>query len=328
MRARVWRMTADLLDSGMELNRALALVSDIEAARSRRLRMILANLRSALRTDSFAEAVLEIVPEAEALLFSRFGQASDASIFAAAARMTSVDERVARAIRQALLWPVFLLILVFMLFWLLGVRLFPTLATLAPISEWPPSSRLVAMTSIWVADHGVLVIAGIIGTIGLYKWAERHHAGRGRVWLDRFPPWSLYRLRTGASFAFVLIENARVGHEITRAWLLRLADTLPPYSRSRILAIAARADQTDIGRAAVDAGHNWPDPELNAVLRAYAGQADWVPRYARYADAWLERLQERVEAAVVIVRLGLMVVAAMILGGAAQVIVNLTSLVS
>ena len=131
----------------------------------------------------------------------------------------------------------------------------------------------------------------------------------------------------GATFAFVLLENARVGHEINRAFLVNLAAGLPPYSRSRIMAIAEFADRTGIGNAALSAGHGFPDPELNAVLRAYAGQADWVPRYARYAHSWLERLQERVEATVQVLRIVLMILAAAIIGSAAFVMVNITTLV-
>ena len=327
VRARVWRILADLLDSGMDLNRALPLVSDIEASRRPLLQDILADLRASLRTDGFTRTVADYVPESEALLFRRFGLASDASIFRSAARMTSVDERIAKAIRQALLWPMFLFLLVFVLLYSLGSHLIPTMATLAPIAEWPLMSRAVAVVALWVADYALWVAGVLTAAAAAYKWAERHHSGWGRAWLDRLPPFSLYRLRTGATFVFVLIENARVGHEINRAFLLNLANSLPPYTRSRIRAVAERADRTNIGSAAIAAGHGFPDPELNAVLRAYADQRDWVPRYGGYADAWLERLQERVEAMVALLRLGLMILAAIVIGSAAWVMVGITSLV-
>ncbi|MCY4141422.1 MAG: hypothetical protein OXF56_24545, partial [Rhodobacteraceae bacterium] len=101
VRARTWRMISDLLDSGMELNRALPLVADINGSGNRKLQDILGRLRAALRTDGFARSVARYVPESEAMLFSRFGSASDASIFRAAARLSSVDEKIAKAIRQA-----------------------------------------------------------------------------------------------------------------------------------------------------------------------------------------------------------------------------------
>ena len=178
-----------------------------------------------------------------------------------------------------------------------------------------------------VADHSILVVVCLGLLVAAYLAIERFHAGVGRELLDRIPPFSLYRLRMGATFAFVLLENARVGHEINRAFLLNLATGLPPYSRSRIKAIAEYADRTNIGNAAITAGHGFPDPELNAVLRAYAGQADWVPRYARYANAWLERLQARVEGMVQVLRLGLMILASVIIGSAAYVMVNVSTLV-
>ena len=277
VRARTWTVIADLLESGMELNRALPMVAEIQGRGRTTLQAILGDLRHSLRTDRFAAAVADHVPEAEAMLFRRFGQTSDASILRAAATLTEVDERIAKAIRQALMWPVFLFFLIFVLLYALGSHLFPTIQTLAPIREWPVSSRLVAGLAIGVADNAVFVALALALLVGAYILIERFHAGWGREWLDRIPPFSLYRLRVGATFAFVLLENARVGHEINRAFLVNLAAGLPPYSRSRIMAIAEFADRTGIGNAALSAGHGFPDPELNAVLRAYAGQADWVP---------------------------------------------------
>lgn len=320
-------MISDLLDSGMELNRALPLVADINGSGNRKLQDILARLRAALRTDSFARSIARYVPESEAMLFSRFGSASDASIFRAAARLSSVDEKIAKAVRQALMWPAFLFLLVFVLLYTLGSNLFPTMATLAPVSDWPPASRLVAVTAIWIANNVHIVAASILAAGATWKWVERNHTGAGRAWLDRIPPFSLYRLRAGATFTFVLIENARVGHEINRAFLLNLANSLPPYSRSRILAIAEWSDRTNIGSAAIAAGHGFPDPELNAVLRAYAGQTDWVPRFSRYANTWLDRLEEKVETMVKLLRIGLLIVAASIIGSSAFVMVNMTSLI-
>lgn len=327
VRAQTWLIVADLLESEMELNRALPLVAEIQGRRRTTLQAILGDLRSSLRTDRFAVTVADHVPEAEAMLFRRFGQASDASVFRAAATLTGVDERIAKAIRQALMWPVFLFFLVFVLLYTLGTRLFPTLQTLAPIREWPLSSQLVANLAIGIANNAILVAVALVFLVAAYLSVERFHAGFGREWLDRFPPFSLYRLRMGATFAFVLLENARVGHEINRAFLLNLAAGLPSYSRSRILAIAEYADRTNIGNAAMLAGHGFPDPELIAVLRAYAGQADWVPRYGRYASAWLDRLQGRVDSMVQFLRLGLMIVATVIIGSAAFVMVNITSLI-
>lgn len=327
VRARTWTVIADLLESGMELNRALPMVAEIQGRGRKTLQDILGDLRGSLRTDRFAAAVTDYVPESEAMLFRRFGQASDASIFRAAATLTEVDERIATAIRQALMWPLFLFFLVFGLLYSLGSNLFPTMKTLAPVHEWPVTSQLVARLAFGVADHSLLVGVALVLLVIAYLAIERFHAGFGREWLDRIPPFSLYRLRTGATFAFVLLENARVGHEINRAFLLNLAAGLPPYSRSRIMAIAEFADRTNIGNAAITAGHGFPDPELNAVLRAYAGQADWVPRYARYAHAWLERLQARVDAMVQVLRLVLMILAAAIIGSAAATMVNISTLV-
>lgn len=328
VRGRVWRITADLLASGMDLQRALPLVVDISGRSGRgRLGNILGNLRSALRTDRFAVVVAGYVPEAEALLFARFGMADDARLFRSAARVVAVEARIAAAIRQALAWPAFLFVLIFGLLAGLGTTLFPTLETLAPIRQWPALSQLVGRAAFTVANNMLAFGAGLIAVVGAYKWAESHYIGPGRAWLDRIPPFSLYRIRTGATFAFFLIENARVGHEINRAFLDGVAASVPPYSRSRIQAIARLAERTNIGAAAVAAGHGFPDPELNAVLRAYAGQADWVERYGGYADAWLERLQEKVDAVLKVLRLGLMVLAAGIIGSAAWVMVNVTSLV-
>ena len=57
------------------------------------------------------------------------------------------------------------------------------------------------------------------------------------------------------------------------------------------------------------------------------GRPTGFPRFARYANSWLERLQERVEATVQVPRIVLMILAATIIGSAAFVMVNITTLV-
>ena len=168
---------ADLLESGMELNRALPMVAEIQGRGRTTLQDILGDLRSSLRTDRFASTVAEYIPEAEAMLFRRFGQASDASVFRAAATLTEVDAKIAKAITQALMWPVFLFFLVFVLLYLLGSKLFPTMEILAPVNEWPLSSQLVALLAFGVADHAVLVVVALALLVGAYLAIERFHAG-------------------------------------------------------------------------------------------------------------------------------------------------------
>lgn len=328
IRAEVWQMLADLTGTGMELGRALDLVGRTFATRSPGIRAILADLRRSLASDRFRETVRNYVPESEALIFSKFGSVNDADLFRAAARISRVEAEIQKAIVSAIARPAFLLLIMVVLLYFLGKDFYPVLTLVAPMESWPQTWQVVAGISLWVAANPLMLFL-YLGLIYLaYKLVQRGYVGPFRKHLDKVPPFSLYRLSVGATFTFVVLENAAVGNAINSSLLRALSKDASRYGRSRIMAIAKHISAMNLGAAAIEAGENFPDPELNAVLEAYSEQKDWVDNFRKYAETWLLRLEAKVKAAVAVLNMALLIIAAAFIAVVGRTIFGIVNIIN
>lgn len=310
LRCQVWRMLADLTGTGMELGRALDLARKCLGSRAPGADRVLSDLRRSLASGRFGEMARRHAPESEALVFSRFGATSDADLFRAAARIAEAEAEIAKAIASAVLRPAFLLLLTAILLFFLGRDFYPTLMLVSPMEDWPRDWRVTASVALVVSGHPYALLAGLAALYGAYRLVLTTYVGPFRRQLDKIPPFSLHRLAVGATFAFVIVENARVGQSINSGLMRALARNASPYARSRIGAIESNISFMNVGAAAVAAGMDFPDPELNAVLAAYAERENWAESFGSYAEAWLSRLEARVKAAVAALNVLLMTLTA------------------
>ncbi|MCE6958095.1 hypothetical protein LAZ40_03365 [Cereibacter sphaeroides] len=306
IRAEVWTMLADLTGTGMELGRALDLVARTFANRGWGIEAIMLDLRKSLAGDRFKEVVRRYVPESEALIFAKFGSGSDADLFRAAGRIALVEAEIQKAIMSAVARPAFVLFLITVLLFFLGKDFYPALMLISPMEEWPSTWRIVGSMALWVAAHPFMLFLILAAIYAVYKIVQRNYTGPFRARLDRIPPFSLYRLSVGATFTFVILENAAVGNAINSNLMRALSKDSSRYAKSRIMALAKNISSMNIGAAAIEAGMDFPDPELNAVLEAYAEQKNWVQNFRAYADAWLRRLETRVKTTVSILNVVMM----------------------
>jgi type II secretory pathway component PulF len=328
VRAEVWQMIADLTGTGMELGRALDLVGRTFANRGPGIRGILTDLRRSLASDRFRDTVRKYVPESEALIFSKFGSVNDADLFRAAARIARVEAEIQKAIVSAIARPAFLLLIMVVLLYFLGKDFYPVLTLVAPMESWPQTWQFVAGISLWVAANPFMLFLYLALIYLVYKLVQRGYVGPFRKHLDKAPPFSLYRLSVGATFTFVILENAAVGNAVNSSLLRTLSKDASRYGRSRIMEIAKHVSSMNIGSAAIEAGQNFPDPELNAVLEAYSEQKDWVNNFRKYADTWLQRLEAKVKAAVAVLNMVLLIIAAAFIAVVGRTIFGIVNIIN
>lgn len=328
IRVEVWKMIADLTGTGMELNRALELVGNTFNKRAPGVKDIIENLRKSIASDRFGDVVRQYTPESEALIFAKFGQGNDPDLFRAAARIAKVEDEINGAIMSAIFRPLFILVLMSVLLYFLGKDFYPTLMLVSPMEEWPNSWQSVAKLALWVADRPYMLFVYISIFYAFYKVIQLNYIGPMRRILDKIPPFSLYRLSVGATFTFVILENASVGNAINSKLMRVLSKDASRYTKSRILGIQKNISAMNIGAAAIEAGMDFPDPELNAVLEAYAEQKDWVVNFRAYAETWLERLEAKVKAAVSVLNIVMMMFTAAFIAVVGQTIFGIVNVIN
>ena len=322
-RAEAWRLVADLIAARLDAGQAIAQTAEIYRMRRQSLTAtFLMELRTAISLGDFVETAARIAPGAESLLFARFGRADAGRIFEGAARIARAELVMRRAILSAIAMPTILIVLLAVLYYVLGTQLLPAIELMQPREAWPVGAQIVGTIADFIANNVILILISSIATI-LGIRASLTRVFPGRMTFDRFPPWSLYKLRMASAFLFAIVETARTGGEIKTSTIQAMAAHANPYVKDRLTRIADELATANLGHAAIAAGQDFPARDLNTILALVASQDGWIDRFAAFLERWLADVEQTIKRATASLNLILLVVIAASLTSA---IVNVMSI--
>ena len=177
------------------------------------------------------------------------------------------------------------------------IMLVPTILQAVPLSQWNSIQTAVYYFYQMIIEWWWVLVPAFIGIISLVMMSLNRLTGRVRFFLDRFPPWSIYRRIQGAAFimnvnamdgASIPLERAVVSmKESTRsAWL---------YERLDALDLAISAGEKNIGAALDSTGYEFPDDRAIIKLQSLFETKNSEDSLQRFAATWLERTVSSVE---------------------------------
>ena len=317
-RADTWQLLADIVQAGPKLDETVEMLIKGCLRTGRRSRaLVLAEMRTGLRNGNFGERLAPYVSAAERLVLEGIGSREADKVLAGAARLVRNRMALRKAMQGAMAMPLLLFSGVIAIAIFIGLQLLPALAKVIDLDAIPGWQG-------WVVQ-GILAfsanperVGAILGSVGVaIGVSTRLWTGPGRVFADRFPPWSLVRLQAGTGFLFAVIEAGRAGAAVTPALLERMAKAGGRYEASRIRALMPGLQRTgNLGTAALDAGQGFPDDELALVLQALWNRDDGVESAGDFVERRLERIESAVRARMAVLNAVLMatVAAALVIG--------------
>lgn len=209
---------------------------------------------------------------------------------------SAATKRIRKTVRNAFIYPVAMLIAVCLILWGFNAKIVPTFAEIVQPVLWTGNAARMYALSEFVVGWMPIAIPALLALIVLIVMALPRYTGPARVTLDKFPPFSIYKVIAGASFMMSLRGFITAGVTIPEA-LRRIARGSNPYIKSRTLAILAQVNAgRNLGVGMTKAGHNFPDPDINGEISIYAGLGDFDDNLDVLAKEWIEGSVERVQA--------------------------------
>lgn len=208
---------------------------------------------------------------------------------------SKAGRKIRKTIRNALSYPIVMMAALCFMLYGYSIKIIPTFSEVVDPSLWTGNARRMYHLSQFVTTWlplmvAVLVVLGIIITISLPR-----ARGRLRTFLDRFPPYSIYKVISGASFMMSMRGFIAAGIQVPEA-LRRIARGSNPYIRNRTEAILAQVNAgRNLGEAMTRAGHNFPDNDINDEISIYAGLNNFSDNLDVLAKEWIEGAVERTE---------------------------------
>jgi len=151
-------------------------------------------------------------------------------------------------------------------------------------------------------------------------WSLPHlsHA-KWRIYLDKIPPWSIYRMLHGSTFLLNIALMLNTGIRLQEV-LVIMSKNASPWLRERITGALRGINRGDnLGIALYRSGYEFPDVRAIQFLRILADQNGFDKKLKNFGQRWLDQSVKGVErASKILLMAGILVIGfliMMILGG-------------
>lgn len=292
MRRRTWKKLAAQIHNGIPLDDALGILHDQALRRGSPSAAAYAIVRKHMGSGHSLGMALTGFASPEEIALIDAGQKAgrlDEGLRLATDVLTT-RKAILHAVTSALAYPLLLLALCFTVLLVASIKIVPQLALLSNPEQWTGAARNMYVLASFVnsplgfISFALLLCLALAVFFTLPLWT-----GAWRLWLERIPPWSLYRLTVGSAWLFTLSTLMRSGMQVSQIFDSMLqSDSTTPYLHERISAIARCARSgSNFGMALYESGMGFPDAAIVDDIRVYATLPNFQSRLHELAKEWM-----------------------------------------
>ncbi|MDR2933672.1 MAG: type II secretion system F family protein [Rickettsiales bacterium] len=247
------------------------------------------------RGQSFADALNGWVPTGEKLMLV-VGDVSKLDI--ALRNVIKVSEgtkRIKDPLVSALAYPFFLLLLVMGMIVAVGLYLVPMMTGATKGGQWTGMAGSLVGLSEFMKTSWYYLPATFGIVMALIVFSFQHLKGQIRASIDKFPPWSLFRMFTGVGWLMSLSAMVRAGTPITKAMEV-LRDNGSPYLAYNLSAALTYMQMgLNLGQSLHKTGLGFPEQEIIGDLNIYSELDDFEAAVDNLANTYLENSIKNIE---------------------------------
>ena len=319
-RISVYRTLDTLLRNKIGIDAALNRIYEVFSKNGRKpndpIARIIAEVKRAYSNGSpLSKALTPWIPYEEMILI-RAGEATStvSKQLVQCINIIKSKGRFTKAIVKCFLYPVFLLMMIGYLMYIVSYQVIPPMTKITDPTTWGASGRLLYAVSSYTVSYGLLTAIVIVLFALLCVFSLPHSFGELRVKLDRIPPWNIYRIIHGSSFLVNLAVLLSAGITLKNSLSL-IKDGSSPWLSARINAIIySTSNGKSLGEALDISGYEFPDRDIIPLIKALSdtGRIDEI--LTDFSSEWIDRSVEKIDAiANMIFTLGLFLVGALMM---------------
>ena len=193
-----------------------------------------------------------------------------------------------RPIIGAIAYPTFLMTMAVLIIYAIGVYMVPPMIDAAPDVVWKGLAKDLVDLSEWIKNNWLFAFASIPITMLIIYLTIGIWTGRIRVFFDRIPPWSLYKVFVGISWLLALSALIRGGTPVSTA-MTALKKDATRYLKEKIdKTLIFINNGENLGQALDKTKFNFPDEEVVADLKIYSELDNFEEALDNLANEWLE----------------------------------------
>lgn len=208
--------------------------------------------------------------------------------FSQAIKVITAKRDIMGAISMATVYPTVLGALSVVLLNMVSTKLVPKLAKSANPENWEGAAALLYAIAQFVTGYGKPALAALLLVVAAIFGSLPYLRGDIRFYLDKVPPWSVYRMLHGSTFLLNVAVLLQAGIKLQDALGL-LSETAKPWLRERIEAAKYGIGiGGSLGVALSKAGYDFPDRKAVQYLMILSNRQGFETAIGRFGDRWLK----------------------------------------
>jgi type II secretory pathway component PulF len=318
-RLRIYRKIAKMLANGLPL---LKILDELEMRASHEGRkpnesmaVTLSDWRRVVQNGGMlAEAMAWWVPHTEQMIVMAGEQSGrlEASLINVCA-VVQYSRRIRMAIVGGLTYPTVIFAMTIGYVYLFGKLVIPRFASIVDPERWHGVARSLYDLSRFVQSGMIYCIVLFVIFLAVLFYSMPRWSGNVRIILDRYPPYSIYRLIVGCGFLVAFSSLQSAGFTVEKS-LSRLATDAKPWLRQRIddMLFGVKSG-LNVGEAMKNTGYRFPSQEIVDDLCVYAEYKGFAEALHAIASEWMNEGVETIEAQMRVVNGAAIVTLALVL---------------
>lgn len=212
-----------------------------------------------------------------------------------AMKILDYQKRIGQVVVKLTFYPSVLAVTTAILLGRVSGDLVPKIARMSKPEDWGLSAQLLKALADTVSQFGLVGVCSLI-LLAVAAIASLPYMSQGpRLFLDRIPPWSIYRMVKGSSFLLNIGMLTGAGMKLPEA-LERQKKKASPWLRTRVdAALYGVKVGNNLGKSLHESGYNFPDTDAVSFLRVISGHAGSDEVLEEFGKDWLEESVVRLE---------------------------------
>ena len=201
-----------------------------------------------------------------------------------------------RSALWGLAYPFALIISTFFYLYIFGSKVVPAFADIVPIEKWNSTGKRMVLLADFATNQLWIVALVSVFMIAISIYSAPRLTGGIRKYLDKIPPWSIYKINTGCSFLVSLSSLLNAGVPTPEAVLI-LSRNASPWYFERLVGIRIHLlnGSKNIGEAMAASGLDFPSKDLVIDIRSYADLDGFEELLEKFSRQWLRGSVEKIK---------------------------------
>ena len=237
----------------------------------------------------FSEGLEHWVPKTEQMIIMAGEQSGRLQVtLDAVIDVVQAGKKIKNVIIGGVSYPIAILCLILAYLYIFGTRVIPQFARLVDPANWHGAAKSLYVMSQIVHHWMLYVVMALLLSVTAIVVSMPRWRGDLRVLVDRFAPYSIYRLIVGSGFLMAFSALQAAGITVEKS-LVRLSDNADPWLRERLDgALLGVKSGLNCGEALRNAGYGFPAKDVVDDLCVYAEYKGFAEALKILADEWME----------------------------------------